>query len=372
MNRHDFFWSGTSSARYYRHIAFWVVIYAFFLLSVWMGFLTRESYQFSDMLPRFRSRFFVLLTCMAYNYIVVYFLIPKFLYRKAYLLFTVFVIGSTMVSYAGTAYIMHTSTEIFKKSTLVYAMWIHTMNFLFLGPPVVCGLFLAGKMIRSYFKKMEEKVVLVKENANAELQFLKAQVHPHFLFNTLNNIYSFTLSGSPEASGLVTKLSDMLRYMTDECEYPLVPLAKELKVLRDYIDLEKIRYGNLKLKVDIVGECDNKLIAPLILIPFVENSFKHGSSKMLQDPWIDLFISVDDDLLLFSLNNSRPDVPQKQNAENGIGLTNVKKRLQLLYPGRYELTIAENKDSFSVRLKLPLHLSPSGTEAEIQAVAEVL
>lgn len=356
MNLYDFLRSKSTQARIYRHIVFWVVVYAFFILSVWMGFLTKESFVFSEMLPRFKSRFFVLITCILYTYGIVYLLLPRFLYQRKYSAFLLGVIVLTLLSYAATAFIMFTTTEVLKRATLLYAMWIQTINFLFLGPPVVGGLFLTGKVVKTYFEKMDEKVGLVKENANAELQMLKAQVHPHFLFNTLNNIYSFTLTKSPEASNLVIKLSDMLKYMTDECEHPLVPLEKELKVLKDYIDLEKVRYGNLKLEVTVQGRPEGKLIAPLLLIPFVENSFKHGSSKMLDAPWISLLVVIEDEWLCFFLKNSRPEDLNKHNSDDkGIGLANVKKRLQLLYPNNYNLDIEENESSFSVELKLPLH-----------------
>ena len=122
--------------------------------------------------------------------------------------------------------------------------------------------------------------MLDKETANAELQLLKSEIHPHFLFNTLNNIYSSILNKSSNAKGLVIKLSDTLKYMIYDCEAPLVPLEEELKMIEDYIGLEKVRYGKrLNMEVEIKGDYRNKLIAPLLLIPFIENCFKHGAVK---------------------------------------------------------------------------------------------
>ena len=161
------------------------------------------------------------------------------------------------------------------------------MHFIINGPPVICAIFLTVKMLKNYYLKMQEKTSIIKESADAELQLLKAQIHPHFLFNTLNNIYSFNLDKSPLAADLVLKLSHTLKYMVNDCEAALVPLDKELKMLQDYIGLEKVRYGKrLKITADITGDSKNKLITPLLMIPFVENSFKHGASKMLEHPWI--------------------------------------------------------------------------------------
>ena len=213
---------------------------------------------------------------------------------------------------------------------------------------------------------MEEKLTLIKENANAELQLLKAQVHPHFLFNTLNNIYSFALTKSPKTGGLVLKLSDTIRYMLNECEAELVPLEKELKMIEDYIGLEKVRYGSrLNMEVTIKGNYQNKFIAPLLLIPFVENSFKHGASKILKHPWIKMDIEVKEDSLLFNLTNSKPLKTNAVNSNNGIGLKNVQKRLELLYPRQYELKINSTDDVYSVQMEIPLSNGPVNESGEI-------
>ena len=209
--------------------------------------------------------------------------------------------------------------------------------------------------MKNYYIKLEEKEIIEKEKTNAEIQYLKAQVHPHFLFNTLNNIYSFALNKSPLAGSLVMKLYDTLTYMINDCKADLVPLEKELKMIENYIGLEKVRYGDrLEMQLEITGDYKNKLIAPLLLIPFVENSFKHGSSKMLKHPWIKLCISIKENELYMNLSNSRPLQVSSVNSRNGIGLKNVQKRLQLLYSGKYELLLQPTDDEFSVHLQIPL------------------
>jgi LytS/YehU family sensor histidine kinase len=181
-------------------------------------------------------------------------------------------------------------------------------------------------MFKSNYQKIEEKQMLTIENKAAELQLLKAQVNPHFLFNTLNNIYSFTLNKSEQAGVLVKKLTSVFRYMTDDCDQALVPLDKELKMLQDYIGLEKVRYGNrISIEIEISGYATDKMITPLLMIPLIENSFKHGTSQMLNKPWIMLDIAINKNVLTFSLKNSRPLQTNLGNGKNGLGLKNVKK-----------------------------------------------
>ena len=166
---------------------------------------------------------------------------------------------------------------------------------------------LATKYYKDWYKKQSESEMLIRENKQAELQLLKAQIHPHFLFNTLNNIYSFTLTGSPQAAELVDKLSGMMDYITIEGEKSFVPLEKEIQLINDYIGLEKVRYGDrLDMQVEINGGYKNKMIAPLLMIPFVENCFKHGASVMRGRQWIRLSIQIKEDQLDFHLSNSKP------------------------------------------------------------------
>jgi LytS/YehU family sensor histidine kinase len=154
---------------------------------------------------------------------------------------------------------------------------------------------------------------------------------------------------------MVKKLSGMLNYIIYECNQPLVPLESELAMIQDYTTLEKVRYGELlDLGISIRGDTKNKMIAPLLLIPFVENSFKHGASKMLSRPRVNLSIVLENETLSFIVNNSKPPEYTNMNNRIGIGLSNVQKRLQLLYPVNHQLTITEEPDQFTVLLKLKL------------------
>ena len=197
----------------------------------------------------------------------------------------------------------------------------------------------------------------MKEKTTAELHLLKARIHPHFLFNSLNNIYSFALHASPKTPEMIQKLSHLLHYMLYECNMPKVPLEKELKMIEDYISLEIIRYGaRLNLCINIQKDTDHEMIAPLLLIPFVENSFKHGSSKMLINPEVNLDIHVEEEILSLKLTNNKPADPDEipTNGNCGLGLKNVKKRLELLYPNRYELQITDGPSTYTVRMKIVL------------------
>jgi hypothetical protein len=297
----------------------------------------------------------------AYCYTVVYWLIPKFLSQKDYWKFGSLLAVATVLSYIAVLGFLISNFQLGKRTddALVKAIWYQTGSFINSGPPVVCVFFLALKMLKSWYQERERRLALASENAKAELQLLKAQMHPHFLFNTLNNIYSFTLSKHPAAAGLVERLSGLLYYMNSEGEKDQVPVEKEVQLIRDYVSLEKVRYGDrLDMQIEIEGDFQGKFIAPLLLLPFVENSFKHGASVMRGKQWIHLKMDVDENCLKFDLKNSRPLNPVLQNGKNGIGLKNVRKRLELIYPGRHLLNIETSDMIFSVHLEILLEDEP--------------
>ncbi|HYC27674.1 MAG TPA: sensor histidine kinase, partial [Chitinophagaceae bacterium] len=192
-----------------------------------------------------------------------------------------------------------------------------------------------------------------KEKVAAQLQLLKAQLHPHFLFNTLNNIYSFALESSPKTPQMILKLSSLLSYMLYECRTDEVLLEKEVEIMKNYIDLEKERYGDkIEISVNIEGDIEDKYITPLLILPFLENAFKHGTSEQLERPWMSVDIAVKGHVLNCKVVNSKNDVVPF--GENGVGIANVKKRLQLLYAGKYDLKLADEGDFFVVTLLLQL------------------
>ncbi|MBK5286245.1 MAG: histidine kinase, partial [Bacteroidia bacterium] len=197
---------------------------------------------------------------------------------------------------------------------------------------------------------------LQKDNLQLELNALKAQVNPHFLFNTLNNIYSLALRKSEKTPEMILKLSDMMRYLLYECNVAQVPLQKEINFINNYIELEKIRHDkNVKIDFSLTGNLDDSEIAPLLLIPFVENSFKHGVNALVGKGWVDIRLNIMNKKLSLVVVNSKPENNNGTGKEKGIGLENVKKRLELLYPGKYTLSIEPQEEKFLVNLSVDIN-----------------
>jgi len=312
----------------------------------------------------------LVLVHMGLVYGILYFILPRYLSKNKNPLITtglllLLVSVFAVINYFNFVLSFYLSTRVGYFTTMpemnyIIPRWGRQILFNY---PTVVGFALAIKLLKNWYLKQKETAEVAREKINAELQLLKAQVHPHFLFNTLNNIYSFIINDSSAAPDALKKLSALLRYIIDECNQPLVKLEKELKMIRDYIDLEKIRYGeNFNMSLQVQGNVDNKMICPLLLIPFLENSFKHGASQMLTHPWINLDIVIKDEHLHFNLSNSKPTINGENMGTKGLGLRNVKKRLVILYPGTHTLNITDDMMSFNVSLKVPL-LKPDDPES---------
>lgn len=215
------------------------------------------------------------------------------------------------------------------------------------------------KLSKGWFELYETKQLLEKlksEKLQTELMALKGQINPHFLFNSLNSIYSLSIENEPVAPQFILKLSDVLRYMIYEANVEKVPLKKEIEYLENYVELQRLRVDE---KVKIVFETDRKIkdqqIAPLLLIPLVENGFKHGVKGDVENAFINIFIKIEGPQFSFSVENNKGQVDEVEPAGyKGIGLQNVQRRLDLLYPGKHQMKIADNQKTFKVDLKLEL------------------
>lgn len=367
MKQHPFIFSTARHLRVKRHVAFWLFwtvfqgfLYAFISLSPSMNYLHRLPQTMLDSVLFLPIHIFL-------SYALMYFVIPvyvvKYKYLSAALWTFAFILATAFLSTLLALYVVGPVREtVLPQEFLLPAHGSPaergSFHLAFLaglrGGITVGGLAAAIKLMKHWYVEGQRNLQLQKEAVESQLQLLKAQVHPHFLFNTLNNIFSFTQNTSPAASRLVMGLSDILRYMLYECNQPLVPLEKELKMIDDYIGLETIRYGNrLDLHVDFPAEANGFSIAPLLLLPFVENCFKHGISNILEQPWLNLQVSITGNLLAVRLVNSKA-VNEKPATHPGLGIENVRRRLQLLYPGKHELVITREDEVFIVNLKLEL------------------
>ena len=217
----------------------------------------------------------------------------------------------------------------------------------------VVGMAFVAKQFRQHQLWKEKEKSLVKEKLEAELKFLRSQTNPHFLFNTLNNIYALARKKSDDTADTVMKLSKILRFMLYESKKDTITIAEELRVLDDYIELERIRY-NERLKLSFKKNVDDETqpIAPLILLPFVENAFKHGAGETRFDSFIEINIQLKNGQLIFTVCNSKEEDGESAIMEN-IGLSNTRRQLELMYP-EHQLELENGKNSFSANLTINL------------------
>jgi len=209
----------------------------------------------------------------------------------------------------------------------------------------------------THFANKKEKAAISseKEKLDTELKFLKSQINPHFLFNALNNIYSLTVVKSDKAPGSLMRLSEMLRYMLYDSDDGKVSLQKEIEYLENYINLASLKDSRgLNVKVDLDKRHTRLKVAPLLLIPFVENAFKHSKIEDLENGFINISLKTSSDHLEFTIENSIPNTVFKKDKLGGIGLPNTKKRLDLLYPNKHLLSISDSEKVYSIYLKLDL------------------
>ena len=202
----------------------------------------------------------------------------------------------------------------------------------------------------------KEAVELQKEKLETEMKFLRSQINPHFLFNALNNIYSLSVLEPERTPDYLLKISGMLRYMLYECNADTVPLSKEVEYLRNYVDIGQLKDSRgLNIELQLPGEDSQLPVAPLLFVPFVENAFKHSRIEDVDKGWIRIQLEVGEDKQVhFRVENSLPDTAGAKDPASGIGLRNVRRRLELLYPERHELRVEEKEDTFCVSLKLEL------------------
>ena len=324
--------------------------------SFWVAWTSRTFYDIVslyDLKGAFVFSGAYLLSQMPLVYLHLYVLVPRFLHRRKYVLYGI----STVALLFGYSFYNYFLMRHIPPMLLPFNLELYIGN---LEPTydVFEGAF---ALVISYSLKYawmaittkNQVLKLEKDNLQLELNALKAQVNPHFLFNTLNNIYSLALQHSDRAPEMILKLSDMMRYVLYECNTDKVPIEKEFQFIRDYIDLERIRHPD-KVAIDLQIDAKDRdaTIEPFLLMPFIENSFKHGLNNRLEKQWIHIRIDQQPRDLVMKVQNSH--VPGKVNGrkKRGIGIENARRRLNLLYDEKHLLDIRSDNDTFTVDLKL--------------------
>jgi sensor histidine kinase YesM len=359
MSWHEFVFSEKRATRIMRHVIFWLAWWLYFA-STYYYYLQVGHYKlgighFGSIL--FLQTFFLVLIHLAACYYFIYLLLPRYLLTRKYLLLAA---GTIVLAIflLGTGYFFHQAIFPFidqayhdKISSGDNNIWWTSINSVLLTAPKVIAAATVVKLVKRWYLKQKEKERLEKEKLITDLQLMKAQIRPGFLFSSLDQIHEAAQKNSLVAPELLLKLADLLSYLLYECDEQRVPLEKELTIMKEYMALEKARYrGKLDLEIVIKGELNDKKIAPLLLLPFIENSFKH-CSKQIEQPWINLEVSIENEILSMKLLN-------------GVALTatdvsiheikNIEKRLQLLYPGKHELKKYIEHEIYVVLLKIDL------------------
>ncbi|WP_040253854.1 sensor histidine kinase [Psychroserpens mesophilus] len=334
------------------HLLFWIVVLFFFT-----NFFGVEKATYEDTL---KFSLFLMPITIATTYVASYKLIPDYLITKQYWRFALYTSYTLIIS----LYLLFVSIffSLIYISNFEYAdMNPLTKNVLFITTAVYLVVIVvsAFKLLKLNLKQSKNNAELEAKILEAqlklkeqELHYLKMQIHPHFLFNTLNTMYGFALKKADDTPDMILKLSNLLDYLLYQTEKPSVLLSEEIAHIQDYIDLEKMRFNDtldVSFHIDIPSE--SVTIAPMLLLPFIENSFKHGSliDRQLK---IDIQLSAHSHMIDFRIENSNSENTEQQ---HGIGLDNIKKRLELLYPNQYHLEIMNQNDKFSVQLQL--HIS---------------
>ncbi|GAB3197660.1 sensor histidine kinase YesM [Pontibacter aydingkolensis] len=335
------------------HVLFWAAYVLFF------GLL------YGSYIDDYYNAFMVELVELPFKMLLVYFnmyyLMPRYLLEKRYLEFVVYLllmmgVITSIMQFVLLPFLIHPlfcPTTCTKDNLTLYRFIRNGVNINY-----VVAITAAIALLKNWYRHQKAAQNLTQDKLEAELKVLKAQIHPHFLFNTLNSLYSLTLKKSDNAPEVVLKLSSLMDYMLYDANAAKVPLEKELAYIKNYLALEQMRYGT---RVDVQftesGSIAGKQIAPMLLLPFVENAFKHGVTTETENAWVRIDVKVTDNELVLLVENCKCSVKASSSTRDmasGIGLKNLQRRLELLYDGKFELEIEDEPDSYSARLEVIL------------------
>jgi two-component system LytT family sensor kinase len=339
--------SGILKVRWVQHVLFWVSIILFF------------TFLYGSFNDDYDRQFLVQLLYLPFKaisaYTTIYVLMPRYFFKQQ---FAKFILSVVVLLFVGGVFhwwlALHVERPLFYEGEDWGVFWnfakiIKSATYIF--PYVLAALSI--KFLKYWFREQRKTQEIIQGQMETELKFLKNQLNPHFLFNTLNNLYALTLKKSDLAPELVLKLSSLMDYMLYECDVERIALEKEVSFMENYLEIEKLRFGKrLSVEYQKTGSAKGKAIAPLIFLPFLENAFKHGASANLENTQLNISLTVEESSVCFEIYNSKDEPTQNANGENGIGLKNGRRRLELLYPNQHTLNIEDEEAYYKVTLTL--------------------
>jgi two-component system, LytTR family, sensor kinase len=334
------------------HIGYWIFYILFFTIQRF------AFYGYIDFIPNLKLNLAYLPIILISTYLVSEYIIPN-LFNSNNLIISgtilvLIIITEPFLAYLTRIYIIEPYIYNDHRVYNLYNYLTAILIFVF-GAVPVAGLKIA-RLLRAHYlhhQKVEhDKLEAELKLKESELKLLKWQIQPHFLFNTLNNLYLLALEKSDKTPDLVLRLSEMLSYITYDCSAEKIPLDKEIEFLNSFIELERIRSETCAISLKISGNTGNVMIAPMILHTFIDNSFKYSDIKEKDSKGIKISLSVNNNILNFSAENSRKHENGQSGKKQGIGISNTIKRLNLIYPDRHVLTIKDSDDRYSVFLRI--------------------
>ena len=345
VNRYDKF-------KIYSHLLFWIcsiifAISAFYVASDHKLILNSDLFL-RALIPNIGFALAV--------YFNLYLLIPRFLKNKNYIFYTFWLIILLAIS----AILIQLIFAYLSGTRSLSDQFQNLFSTHFFTALFYVGITSLFKFVKDWLKLQEIKLKIIqieREKLEAELNTLKSQLNPHFLFNSLNNIYSLSLVNSPRTPEIILKLSDLMRHVLYESRENFISVKEELNFLSNFIELQKIRLNNeIEIQFSIEGEVPDTKVIPLIFEPFIDNAFKHGLRNPAPSPYIHLFIYFQQDTMRFKIENNF-DCAQlsKTSKSSGIGLKNIERRLEYLYsPNEYKYEVIRTNDTFSILLEVQL------------------
>lgn len=338
--------------RLLQHILFWIGIYFF---DVWVFGWDTQNYALF-----FRMVLYEMPGQMILAYVMMYVCLPLYLRRKYVELATIFVATFFACAFSAHAFIFFFSSYYAPDVKLFSVSKLVVRGFYLFANAAIATII---KLTKMWYESQNVRL-------ESELKMLKDQVNPHFMFNTLNNLYGLIDRNPRHAQEMVLGLSRILHYMLHESNHEFVSVRKEMNCVRDYIELEKIRYpGNLSISINQQKQTGCLGIVPMVIFPFVENSFKHGASETIDTAWINIDCSIYKGEFVFKIENARSSAPPDLAKPGGIGLNNVRRRLELIYGDHHSLQIIDGHDTFLVILKISLSRMQSVEEKHETALS---